>query len=521
MSILLNGIRKMSPINGTARADRLTALADGDQLFGLGGNDRLTSAFNQTLLSGGNGNDRLTTTLSFDFDSNVGSVSAEQSGGSGNDTMVANVTVYGPVNNLVSTLLNGGDGDDRISHTLSVGADGQIATGTILGGRGDDTIEAIARSDGAPTGGEVTNDISGGDGDDVITATAETAFSGMSLKATNLISGGSGDDTISATAIGHSNGSDVATNSIDGGTGDDFIKVRIVSHTNSSSTASLNDVDGGEGNDRISLSSLNSEDTMADFTHTAFGGEGTDRITSIVNSREFGVFGINLSTTLDGGDGNDRLTARTSGGAMEWSFPIPHLNVAHNELSGGIGRDILQATLAVTSEDESNDFSNLLRGGADNDTLTATVVSLGNSQLFGDAGDDTLTVIGGAGNALSGGSGADRLVVGAGDDALLGGSGVDRFVFDPGVNQGGDSLGDFDGAEDILVFRGLADSGPAGLADDLDAIATVVDQGSGLDVVATFDSGTVLTFEGLGTGGITSFADLVDSPLTQLVSEPL
>ena len=67
------------------------------------------------------------------------------------------------------------------------------------------------------------------------------------------------------------------------------------------------------------------------------------------------------------------------------------------------------------------------------------------------------------------------------------------------------------------AFAGMADQGVPGVADDLDAITTVLDAGAGMDVTVAFDSGTVLVFEGRGTGAVGSLADLVDDPLTQLV----
>ena len=83
---------------------------------------------------------------------------------------------------------------------------------------------------------------------------------------------------------------------------------------------------------------------------------------------------------------------------------------------------------------------------------------------------------------------------------MLGGGGVNDFVFALRRDQDRDRLLDFDSESDRLCFIGLTDAGAAGLADDLDAICTLVDEGAGLDVVVTFDSGSVLIFEGLGRG---------------------
>jgi Ca2+-binding RTX toxin-like protein len=161
--------------------------------------------------------------------------------------------------------------------------------------------------------------------------------------------------------------------------------------------------------------------------------------------------------------------------------------------------------------------------------MTGVVVGLGRSIFNGGSGADALRVNGGQNNLLSGGSGLDRMFAGSGTDRLFGGAARDDFVFDVTRNLGADRILDFEGDIDRLCFIGLDDEGARGLADDLAAIATVIDEGAGLDVVVTFDSGTVLSFEGCGLGDdfwseqplIDSIADLVENARTQLVVEPL
>jgi Ca2+-binding RTX toxin-like protein len=77
-------------------------------------------------------------------------------------------------------------------------------------------------------------------------------------------------------------------------------------------------------------------------------------------------------------------------------------------------------------------------GGAGNDTITG---GSGNDQLFGEAGNDTLLGKGGN-DLLFGGDGNDVLTGGAGDDQVFGQSGDDRLIWNPGdgtdLNEGGD-----------------------------------------------------------------------------------
>ena len=213
---------------------------------------------------------------------------------------------------------------------------------------------------------------------------------------------------------------------------------------------------------------------------------------------------------MDGGRGNDRLTADTT--ALGWSVK------ALNSLLGGSGNDRLIAKLvADASIGSDNNVANILNGGAGNESLmrrfpqnpaiqldiraprtgflevSATTSSRLQSTMVrsdraisdGGSGNDRLQVFGGTGNVLKGGSGRDTLVVGSGDDALTGGSGADTFRFDLSQNQGVDTIKDFDRKLDRFAFEGLSDNGVKGLVDDLDAISTFVDPGAHQDWSST------------------------------------
>jgi Ca2+-binding RTX toxin-like protein len=81
-----------------------------------------------------------------------------------------------------------------------------------------------------------------------------------------------------------------------------------------------------------------------------------------------------------------------------------------------------------------------LFGGGGNDVLTG---GSGNDQLFGQAGDDTLNGKGGN-DLLFGGAGNDVLIGGAGNDQVFGGAGNDRMIWNPGdgsdLFEGGDGV---------------------------------------------------------------------------------
>jgi Ca2+-binding RTX toxin-like protein len=81
-----------------------------------------------------------------------------------------------------------------------------------------------------------------------------------------------------------------------------------------------------------------------------------------------------------------------------------------------------------------------LFGGAGNDTLTG---GSGNDELFGGAGNDTLLGKGGN-DLLFGGDGNDTLIGGAGDDQMFGQAGNDLMIWNPGdgtdLMEGGDGI---------------------------------------------------------------------------------
>jgi Ca2+-binding RTX toxin-like protein len=107
--------------------------------------------------------------------------------------------------------------------------------------------------------------------------------------------------------------------------------------------------------------------------------------------------GVNVPTTIDGGDGNDLLV----GGA------------GRSVLIGGVGSDFLY-------------------GGAGDDVLQG---GIGNDQLFGGGGNDAL-VGGGGVDIIDGGAGRDLVAGGAGSDLLVGGGGDDILIGGTTVHDG-------------------------------------------------------------------------------------
>jgi Ca2+-binding RTX toxin-like protein len=126
-------------------------------------------------------------------------------------------------------------------------------------------------------------------------------------------------------------------------------------------------------------------------------------------------------------------TLLVNGGAVAVDGQPTVANTAQIQVFGQAGDD----TITI---DESNGAipAALLFGGDGNDTLTG---GSGNDQLFGGAGNDTLLGKGGN-DFLFGGDGNDTLTGGAGDDQVFGQGGNDRMIWNPGdgtdLFEGGD-----------------------------------------------------------------------------------
>lgn len=507
----------MAATNGN---DILSTTAAGQTLDGLAGDDQLTSNYNNTWLIGRDGSDLLTTDVRFIL-GQVATGSAKQSGGSGDDSLSAYLSVSAGSANIDQ---DGGTGNDKIS-AYAYDSSGLSLLGMvdsnihISGGAGDDDIY-ITNNIVTSTGGTVRNVISGGTGNDTINVSSETtpfgayssaAYAGSGSLATNTVDGGNGNDFMTAVARGLAQG-DVVSNDITGGSGDDNVLSTTISDTDGSSIHAQNNVSGGDGNDKISAyhyagSSLPGSlhvDAASDVTDVLSGGNGDDYISALSDTR-----GADNGSTafhkLQGDGGNDtlisRIDATTSGHFLE------------AVLLGGTGNDTLDAKIAVKVDLLLNTLANpylynTLEGGAGNDNLTARITldydfhdnfhgqfaSLVNT-LTGGAGNDTLDAsidenenavpsnLTFSSNVLSGGAGDDVLIGHVNStvayvqalSSLDGGAGNDQLTVFGGYNNslnggtgndrltGGSGYDLFTGGSgaDTFVFVGRSDSGNA------------------------------------------------------------
>ena len=186
-------------------------------------------------------------------------------------------------------------------------------------------------------------------------------------------------------------------------------------------------------------------------------------------------------------------------------------NTAKIQMFGQDGND----TLTI---DETNGAmpAALMFGGDGNDTITG---GSGNDMLFGQAGNDILLGKGGN-DLLFGGAGNDTLTGGAGDDQMFGEAGNDRMIWNPGdgtdLMEGGDGIdtAEVNGGNGAEVFTITANGtrvrfdriSPAPFSLDIGTTENLVVNANGGDDVITAGNGLAslikLTIDG-GAGNDT------------------
>ncbi len=449
-------------------------------LVGRDGDDTLIGSPQSDWLEGGAGNDSVV-------------------GGGGTDTVVGVLSPIAPAGTLVlsDTSLTGALGTDTLS---------QIEQGSLVGGPGDDTLNANAFTLGPVTlAGEAGNDIlagsagndslAGGDGNDsLFGGIGNDRLDGNNgndyvkgQAGSDTLTGAAGDDTFVAdagdvvsenadvnfaatatqlTGVGTDSLNGVQQVSLTGGAGDNQFDLRLFPGTAT--------VSGGDGNDWFLGTLQQDHFDGGPGNDTAFGNAGTDSLSGGAGADL--LFGQGGRDTLDGGDGADWLKGGTSGDRILGGADSDTLlGGSHDDqLFGNDGADLL---LGQTGNDSltGNAGNDSLFGGLQADTLVEAVTvggllltnqmligwetgidqlqSIEQASLSGGAGENTLdasefsvgptTLSGGAGNdTLLGGSQSDLLEGGTGNDSVDGGSGNDTVVGQLGGTPGSLVLSD-------------------------------------------------------------------------------
>lgn len=265
--------------------------------------------------------------------------------------------------------------------------------------------------------------------------------------------GNGGDDTLRG-----GRGSDV----LNGGTGDDRLYDYARERTGDDGSLDLHNVlNGGRGDDNLSTHATvdlyvapNATAATASIHQDLAGGAGDDHLHAsiaidILDTSSW-VPDVDATVRLDGGDGNDSLTASATADA--WMFEPERLDFSFY-LDGGRGNDTLDLTVTGGAIEK---VDAVLDGGDGNDVIRALIqpdeftASVAHATVNGGAGDDDILLrldpnagmsFTGAGLVADAGSGDDRVVVfaQAADISvnLHGGSGNDVILLNEDASEGG------------------------------------------------------------------------------------
>lgn len=477
--------------DSTDGAETLTLGAHNAVVFTNAGNDTITlmgKAGGTSNVNAGIGNDTIT-------DAGAADGAHTVAGGLGTDTITLDAA------GLDSVVVYGGQGSTDttdVADTIAVTDAGSLASATIYGNAGNDTITLTSTN-----AHDVTATINGGLGDDTVTVSL-----GGTAGDTATINVGSGNDTVSITT-----GAFDATVTVEDYTTTDVVTLNLNSSAAAdmavawgSSTVAIDD-NGGDGAvlftgfvGNFTASNLTFSDGSVLVTNN--GGAAATLSGGTANNDQF-IAGSNGDTfsfddadwdaadVVTGGAGTDVLTFTdaTNISAAE----LANKTSIETVLFGDFDSDIELGTAATAAgivtvngaaltggqdlgvTDTGAVATNyIITGGADADSIVLDAAT-GDLTLTGNGGADTLTSNSGD-DTVDGGTGDDTIVTGAGDDSILGGTGSDTIT-------GGD------GADIISLSTGTDRVRYAALTDGSDA-GTNGGTYSGHDDVTGFTTGT-------------------------------
>ncbi len=487
-------LRVFNTITGTAGGDVMVAEDNSvpHKFWGLAGNDTITGSNERDLLIGGADDDNI-------------------SGGDGDDDFIFEGTGNGV------DVIDGGAGTDRV-----------------IGGTGDDTFTVLSF-----TGIE---EIDMGAGTDTLAGTAgDDTFVFGTVTITNLevIDGGAGTNIISGTASDDSYDlSNVTTitniNYIDMGAGNDTLMGSADADTILVG-AGDNNLSGGAGGDTFII------DATATGANIINGGAGYDQITGTADDTTLTLSSLISIEYIDLGAGNNVLRADVDGSLdiSAYTLGVDLIGVAYITDNTGtesvIGTDQAD-TIVMTADTNADSFSG--RDGDDTFSFSGAVDGgdsvdggLGNDQIIGSSGNDTLTLSTissieyidfGAGTDTMRASvdgtldvssytvgvdlvGLERLSDNTGTESVIGTDQADTIVMTADTNA--DSFSGRDG-DDTFSFSGAVDGGDSvdgGVGNDqivgssgndtltLSTISSIeyIDFGAGTDTMRASVDGTL------------------------------
>ncbi|WP_293875024.1 calcium-binding protein [Sphingomonas sp. UBA978] len=506
-------------IDGLAGADTIFGMEGDDTIYGGAGNDALHGGVGADTIHGGDGDDVISGEEGIDT----------LDGGAGFDTVdygfsldrwsidlaAGTATMIGVDKPQVETISGfeaaiGGIGADVLigdggANTLRGGSGNDV----LRGARGDDIFLVDGDEDGVDT-------VDGGAGADTILAMSDgTVIALAGVQDVETISGGGhtgvvvsatdGDDTLDLSGVTlqdiqsilMGNGNDILTGSagadvIDLGAGDDVLRY-------GATLSAGDDVDGGEGNDRIEATADGTvihvsrmvgieTVTAAGFANVVVEGSDAADVFDLTKTAYVGVARFELDggdDTFIGGQGADVVRGGggddvLAGNAGDDVFEFDSGNNGHDRIDGGAGVDTLRASadgavmgIAALAGVEAID-------GAGHAGVTISLTETADTLDL-----SALTVTGIAG-----------IVGGAGDDVIRGSNGADTFLV--GISDGSD---DIDGGAGIDTIKATADGVTIGLKHLASVEAITADGHVGV-TVRTTDAADTLDLSSMTLTGI-------------------
>ncbi len=420
--------------------------------------------------------------------------------GAGNDSITIAPALAVPVTML------GGDGNDFLQagggpSSILGGSGADVLVGsprddTILGGPGNDQLDG-REGDDLLRGGSGDDQVRGGSGND----------RGHGDDGSDNLSGGDGSDFLFG-----GDGDDV----LDGGAGDDVLHGESEDGTG----FGRDFLQGGSGGDVLRGGPFGDELYGGSGADQLFGGEGGDILvggSAVRTSPLFLDLQPSLDTephTLDGGPGNDLIYGTAGVDTVVDLFGLNIVETYENDdlITLGPGDDVVRSGDGQDTVDVGQGDNSVYTGagfdvvfaGSGSDFIDTRPTSLtdgltfgslvtvtgGSNRIFGDQGDDIVTVQGLGDNFISAGDGDNRITTAGGNDLIRTGAGNDTITAGAGNNDvsaggGDDSVTTAAGndhvrlgsGDDVAVTGGGDDVVTAGAGND------IVNAGSGQDVI--------------------------------------
>jgi Ca2+-binding RTX toxin-like protein len=407
----VSGTAQGDTITGSGAANDLDGNAGNDTINGEGGNDNIVGEGGLDTINGGAGNDAI-------------------NGGANGDT------------------INGGDNNDTITQVSTEGRD------LVDGGAGADNYQL--------------NGVFGGETFRIYTRAAFLALNPAAVLAAGTEIVITRNGTTDASVIAElDNIEEIAVNTLNvtvndgngqpnggGAGGGDTVQV-IGNFAGTSLNFSTITVNGGQGDDFVDISQLESEHRIV---FTSNGGDdaiiGEVRPQDVIDWDDV-INGTSADNALNGGDGNDYISG-AGGNDIIWG------GAGNDRINGGTGADDMSGNAGndVFYVDNAGDVVREVDGeGSDIVYASADWIMTSGEAIeqlranYGSAPTGLSLTGNERANYIGGGAANDTITGGGGNDTMNGNGGDDVFVFATG--SGRDRVLGFDVAGDKLDISGL------------------------------------------------------------------